>query len=130
MPGGVAELLVALGQIAAAREDWSQPRVLLLGGVAQGWPGMHWLVTAGLEMLARAAVAEGGAAQIVRLWAATTTWCAAAGTPLSPSRRSDYATDLEVARQTLDDQRFAAAWAEGAAWTPEQVVAAATTPPT
>jgi hypothetical protein len=64
----------------------------------------------------------------VRLWAAITTWRAAAGTPLSPSWRSSYATDLEVARQTLDDQRFAAAWAERAAWTPKQAVAAATTP--
>jgi hypothetical protein len=62
MPGGMAELLVTLGQTAAARDDWAQAYVLLLGGVAQGWPGMHWLVTAGLEMLAWVVVAEGEAA--------------------------------------------------------------------
>jgi hypothetical protein len=49
-------------------------------------------------------------------WAATAAW------------RSSYATDLDAARQTLGDKLFAAAWAEGAAWTPEQAVAATTTP--
>jgi hypothetical protein len=45
------------------------------------------------------------------------------GTPLPPSRRSTYAADLDAARQALGDERFAATWAAGATWTPEQAAA-------
>jgi predicted ATPase/DNA-binding SARP family transcriptional activator len=124
---GVVELLVTLGRIAAARNDWRRAHTLLVRDIDE-WPGPRWLVLTRLETLAQVMAASGDASHAVRLWAATATRRAIMGTPLPPSRRGRYAADLDAARQALGDELFAAAWAEGAAWTPEHAVAATTTP--
>jgi hypothetical protein len=52
------------------------------------------------------------------------------GAPLQPCRRDSYERTLRDARAPLGDDAFAVAWAEGAAWSPEQAIAAALGAPT
>jgi predicted ATPase/DNA-binding XRE family transcriptional regulator len=58
-----------------------------------------------------------------RLFGAAEAVRAAAGLPLPPVYRAAYQHDLAAARARLDEEAFAAAWAEGQAMTLEQAIA-------
>jgi tetratricopeptide (TPR) repeat protein len=124
--GGVVELLITRGQVAAAAGSLEHARASLLEGVRRGWPaGPYWLVATGLEALAQL---MGPTADAARLFAAMASWRAAMGAPLPPYRQPACEAAVSAARRTLGDDRFAAAWAEGAAWRPAQAVAAVLEP--
>jgi predicted ATPase len=124
--GGAVELLITQGQIACAQGQHERALLALTEGVAQAWPdGPYELAAAGMEELARVAIAQRDAAQAARLCAAASAWRGAMGAPIQPYRRAAYEATRAAARQALGDDGFATAWAEGAAWRPEQVVAAA-----
>lgn len=124
--GGVVELLITCGQIAAAAGALEQARERLAEGVRHGWPtGPHWLVATGLEELAGVELSSDNAAHGVRLYAAATAWRAAMGTPLQPYRRAGLDRLIDTARLRLGEPRFSIAWAKGSAWPPGQAVAAA-----
>ncbi len=75
------------------------------------------------ECLEALASAAGGMAEAGRLFGAAAALRDAIGIPIPSSRRADYEADVAAVRAVLDDDAFAAAWAEGRAMTPEQAVA-------
>ncbi|MBC8076639.1 MAG: tetratricopeptide repeat protein, partial [Chloroflexales bacterium] len=126
--GGEIELLITIGQIACAQGEQTRALTALMAGIAQGWSsGLHELVATGLEELARVAGTRGDAAFAASLCAATTEWRAQMGAPLQPYRLAVYEATLTAARGALGADDFAAAWAEGAIWQPEQAIEAGRT---
>ena len=119
--GGVVEVLVTTGQIAAAAGATEQAWVRLAEGVRRGWPGgPHWLVATGVEELARQL---GPQPDAVRLHGATNSWRSVMGVPVLTYRRPAYEASVAAARGALGEAQFAALWAEGALWPPERAVA-------
>jgi predicted ATPase/DNA-binding SARP family transcriptional activator len=123
---GVVSLLITHGQIACASGEYAQAQALLVEALKRGWPGgPHWLVVTGLEELTRVELAAGKAARAAQLYAAAVCWRSQMEAPLQPYRRAALDATLAAARAALGEQAFAAAWAEGSAWPPEQAIAVA-----
>ncbi len=121
--GGVVEVLVTTGQIAAAAGERERAWARLTEGLRRGWPvGPHWLVATGVEELARLL---GSQPEAVRLFGAAQAWRDAMGLAVAGYRRPAYEAALTAARQGLGVGEFAALWAEGIGWPPERAVAVA-----
>src|SRR5262249_1814585 len=79
-----------------------------------------------LEAFARLAAGQGQMARAARLFSAEAAWRESIGASLSSQARSqDYDDALALGRAALDEETFAAAWAEGRILTMEQAVAEA-----
>lgn len=133
-----ARVMVNLARIVAAQGDRDAARARYQEGFALVSRHLSWLTALYLEGLAEVVAAPGaGEASPIRVlpvgpgtrWAAQL-WGAAAsvreqmGAPLPPVFRPAYEEAVAAARAALGGQGFAAAWAEGRAMTPEQVLAA------
>ncbi len=77
-----------------------------------------------LENLAVVVVAQGQLTWGVRLWGAVETVREACGVPRPSAMRLLCEQSLATARAQVDEEAFAAVWAEGRAMTPEQALAA------
>jgi non-specific serine/threonine protein kinase len=77
--------------------------------------GYRWHVGLCFVALALVAVKEGACERAARLYGAAATLREAAGEPLRPGVQTDHDQGVTVARATLGPERFAAAWAAGAA---------------
>jgi DNA-binding CsgD family transcriptional regulator len=76
-----------------------------------------------LEGLAGVAAASGQSVAAVGLFATAAALRETIGAPLPPYYRDFYQHNLQVAREQLDEQSFAAAWAAGYATPLEQAIA-------
>lgn len=125
--GGVVEVLVTTGQIAAAAGAAERAWARLVQALRRGWPvGPHWLVAVGLEALARQL---GPQPEAIRLFGAAQAWRSAMGLAVAGYRQPAYAAAVTAGRHALGEGEFAARWAVGSGWPPEQAVAAALTMP-
>ena len=83
-----------------------------------------WIIAFYLEGLACVVVAQGNAAWAARLWGAAETLREAIAAPIPPVVRPMFERAMAATRTQLGEQAFVAAWAEGRAMSPEQVLAA------
>ena len=82
-----------------------------------------WALVYGLVGLAGVAARRGDPERATRLFGAVEALGEASSvTPSFPPTRGLYEQDLALVREHLDTNRFAAAWAEGRAMSPEQAV--------
>ena len=87
-------------------------------------PGEEWLTPFKLEGLAGVVAAQGAGRWAAQLWGAAEALREVLAVPLMPADRADYEQAVQGARAQLGAPAFAAAWHEGRAMTPEQVLAA------
>ncbi len=120
---GIARALDALGRIAlihgdvneAARRGAESLALYRATGVPLG-------IAEALELLAAVAAARGDAVRSARLFAAAATGRERIGAPLPPAAREGHAQAVALARATLDDAAWEAAWEAGEALPTEQAV--------
>ncbi len=107
------------GDLTQAREFCKEAVLLAVEAgnpYSQGWS---------LISLARVAADGGQPEQAARLFGAAEPWLNPS-VEMDPEDRTDYERAVERVRAQLDEQAFAAAWAEGRGMTPEQALATQT----
>ncbi len=124
-PRGIARALHGVAYITYKQRDL--PRALantqevLALDWNRGWP----VVFTYLEDIADIAGRIGQAETAARLYGAADAQREHFGLPIDPPFRAEYERDAAVARRSLGEAAFAAAWATGRAVEPEQAVAEA-----
>lgn len=123
---GITASLGNLGDVACDRGDYGQAHTLFAERLAlhresEGTSD----VAAGLEGLARVAVAQGQPVRAGRLLGAAEALRTAISAPLPAADRASHDRTVAAARQTLEEECFAAARAAGAALPLEQAIAEA-----
>jgi tetratricopeptide (TPR) repeat protein len=120
---GIAESLWYLGMTAHGQGDCVAARALLEEGLAMFRDlGTKQEIAESLEALAAVAVAQAQPERAARLFGATAGLCDAMGAPLPPVTRAERDRSVAAARTALDEEGFAAAWAEGRAMTLDAAV--------
>jgi hypothetical protein len=119
-----AYVLVGLGGTALRQGDLATAGAHLAEclGIAREY-GDETLVADMLESLAGLAAAEARPERAARLAGAAAALRATIGAPRGPAAVVRLEQELALARQALDAERYAAAWAEGQAMPVEQAVA-------
>jgi predicted ATPase len=84
--------------------------------------GDTWAAAACVAVLGGVAASAGHAARAVRLLGAAVTFTDAMGAPFFPEDRREHDGYLVTARASLDEARFATAWAEGRRLTLEEAI--------
>jgi DNA-binding CsgD family transcriptional regulator len=120
---GLGHLALRQGELAQARDSYEESIALVQGR----WliPRLKWVLASSLEGLGEIALAEGQAAWTVRLYAAGDAVRAAHGyySPLF-IEQPYYDRTLAAARAQLSETAYAAAWEEGQAMTPQELISA------
>jgi len=115
----LGRLLALQGDAAAARRQYQESLTLLFEGNVS-----KENIAASLEGLAALEVGQGAPSLAARLWGAAEALREAIGAPMYPVYRASYEQAMALARATLGEEEFAAAWAQGRAMTPEEALAA------
>ena len=122
----IAALLRSAGVLALTRHDHARALATLRESLGISFALRDRTCGAlGLDALARALGAVGRAGQAIRVFAAAAALREATGMVVPAAGRAAHDRWVAEARRGLDDQAFAAAWAEGRALTFEQAVALA-----
>ncbi len=113
-----------LGVVVSRQGDHERAEGLYKESLAQcGELGDEWLISLCLEKLAEVAAMRGVlAARAARLFGAEEALREAMGTAVQTPYRDDYDRAVAAARATLNDEAFAAAWAEGREMTLDEAV--------
>jgi tetratricopeptide (TPR) repeat protein len=114
---GLARVLALQGEVARARALYQESLAL----VREVSYTAEFLAPC-LEGLAAVVVSQGEPVWAVRLYGAAEALRETNGTPLSPVYRADYEQAVAAVRRELGAEVFAAAWAQGRAIPPEQVI--------
>jgi len=127
-PSGDAEVLLDLGRVARALGDAVKAARLFAESLAwyhEFWSSKKRDIAYGLEGRAGAAAVRGQPAHAARLLGCAKALRESAEVPLPPIHRAAYERDVALVRAALDEDAFAAAWAEGRALPLEQAIAEA-----
>ncbi len=112
--GSIPSLLHNLGQVALAQGAPERAEALFGQSLALfRYLGDERGMAECVAGLAGVAAATGQPQRAARLLGATEALLEALGVPISPSNVADYERSVARARQQLDEQTFASAWAEG-----------------
>jgi predicted ATPase/transcriptional regulator with XRE-family HTH domain len=126
---GVALALNGLGDAAYVRGDVVRGHSLLVEALSlQQELDLSQGMALSIEGIARAVAAEGRPQQAVRLLGAASSLRVAMRSPLRPSEQAEYDQEIAALRDALGTAAFDTAWAEGAALSQEQTIAAALAP--
>jgi len=121
---GTARRLYDLGRVAFGEGDAIAARALHEDGLSIFLAlKSKWFIAASFEGLAAVVLAQGKPTWAARLWGAAESLREGMGTPIPPIERAAYERMVANARIQLDENAFAAVWAQGRAMTPEQVLA-------
>jgi non-specific serine/threonine protein kinase len=123
---GISTLTHLLGLVAVREGDLGRARTLFREGLAAA-RGVHgpWGMAMPLAAFAYLAAAFGQPLRAVRLGATAGAICEAYQSPLIPLFEPLLNQALDVAREALDDDAYAAAWAEGRAMALDESIAEA-----
>jgi ATP/maltotriose-dependent transcriptional regulator MalT len=122
---GIARSCSLLARVAAFEQDHTRARTLYEESLTIARKlGNHWFMALYLEGLAEVVVDQGEPAWAVRLWGAADALRKAIGAPMPPVQRAGYERMVSAARDQLNEEVFARAWAQGQRMTAEQVLAA------
>ncbi len=120
----IAFALGGLGDIARRRNDYLQATTLFQEALAIA-SAVEDPVSSSyiLEAIALTLLGQGQAERAMQLMGAAEALRQAINAPLPPAYQADYAPSLALARASLGDAAFAAAWGEGRAMSFKQAVA-------
>lgn len=120
---GIAYSLHNLGNVVCAQEDYTTARSFLKESLALFRElGQQQGIAGSLEAFAALASVQKQAQRATRLWGAAEALREEIGTPLPPSQRVKYEGLVSETRADMNENAFAAAWAEGRAMTMEQAI--------
>jgi ATP/maltotriose-dependent transcriptional regulator MalT len=117
----LAKVIAAQGDLAAAQTVYEESLNREKGGMNSNLSYLD--LPPALEGLAAVVAAQGEPVWAARLWGAAEAQREVYSLPLPPVYRADYERAVAAARTQLDEQLFAAAWAEGRSMTLEQALA-------
>jgi predicted ATPase/transcriptional regulator with XRE-family HTH domain len=126
MPSIIAYALQGLGETRCYQGDYVRATALLRECLVVYIDlGFHLNTGDVLDVLALMAWNQGRAEQAVRLFAAGSAIREEVGATHSPNKRAHTDRTLAASREALGEEAFAAAWAAGAAMTPDEAAASA-----
>ncbi|MCS7197191.1 MAG: tetratricopeptide repeat protein [Candidatus Bipolaricaulota bacterium] len=121
---GLASVFNSLGMVALQEGDLQRAGTLLRQSLAHYRDvGDKWHIALCLDRLAQVAAAQGDWKRAVRLMGAEEALREAIGAPLPPSEHAGHEQTLTKAHEHLDEESFAAAWADGYAMKFEEAIA-------
>jgi non-specific serine/threonine protein kinase len=126
---GVAQSLQNLGDVVYTLGDVVEAHALIAEALSllQGLGSRDGVIDC-IEGIARAVDAEGRPQQAARLLGAASSLRVTLHEPVRPAQRAEYDQAVNVLRNALGAEAVDAAWAEGAALSPDEAIAAALAP--
>jgi DNA-binding CsgD family transcriptional regulator len=121
---GMGEALTRLGRVEAHQGNVTAARALYEQSLAVMGESYHSETATCLEGLAGVLAALGEPTCAGQIWGAAEALREATGEPMFPIYRTEYECGVASARETLGEQAFAVAWAQGRSMTPQEALAA------